>query len=171
VPPLTEADQRRIKDLSGNLEEVWRAKTTAMEERKALLRFLVKRVHLEGVKQEGKIHIDVEWHTGAHTNLIIDRPKKGSWAQQTPAPVVERIRELFMRYEYATVANKLNAEGYRTAMGRSFQKGMVSHIVRSRKMGAKRSNLEAVIDLIPAGMASSSYEHDTEVVSERCFGC
>ena len=35
-----------------------------MEERKTLLRFLVRRVHLDGVTEEkAKIRIDVEWHT------------------------------------------------------------------------------------------------------------
>ncbi len=58
------------------------AKTTSMEDRKALLRFLVKRVHLDGVTDAGKIRIDVEWHTGAHTLTTIDRPLVGVWATQ-----------------------------------------------------------------------------------------
>jgi DNA invertase Pin-like site-specific DNA recombinase len=46
---LGEADRQRIRELSDDLGRVWQAETTSMEDRKALLRFLVKRVHLDGV--------------------------------------------------------------------------------------------------------------------------
>ena len=50
-----------------------------MEDRKTLLRYLVKRVHLDGVTETGKIRIDVEWHTGAHTATTIARAVVGAW--------------------------------------------------------------------------------------------
>lgn len=46
-----------------------------MEDRKKLIRFLIRRVHLDGVSEEGKIRLEVEWHTGAHGSLVIDRPR------------------------------------------------------------------------------------------------
>ncbi len=60
----------------------------------ALLRFLVKRVPLDGATETGKIRIDVEWHTGAHPTIVTDRPQKGVWAPKTPVAAVERIRAL-----------------------------------------------------------------------------
>ena len=102
--PLSEADRRRIRELSSDLERVWHAKTTSMEDRKTLLRFLIKRVHLDGVTEAGKIRIDVEWHTGAHTKLTIDRPLVGVWAPKTPTAAVERIRELLPEHDYAAIA-------------------------------------------------------------------
>ena len=67
----------RLKELSGDLERSGRQTTTTAEDRKTLLRFLVKRVHLDGVTEPGKIRIDVEWHTGASSALTIDRPLVG----------------------------------------------------------------------------------------------
>ncbi len=73
--PLGEADRQRIKELAKDLVRVWQADTTTMADRKALLRFLVKRVHLDGVSEAGKIRIDVEWHTGR----IPRRRSTGRW--------------------------------------------------------------------------------------------
>jgi DNA invertase Pin-like site-specific DNA recombinase len=141
VQPLSETDRKRIKELSSNLGQVWQAETTSMEERKTLLRFLVKRVHLDGVTEPRKIHIDLEWHTGAHTKVTIDRPPVGVWQPKTPAAAMERIRELFMQHEYAEVAATLNEEGFRTANGKPFRKNIVSYLVRRRMKCRKRRKL------------------------------
>jgi DNA invertase Pin-like site-specific DNA recombinase len=143
---MSESDRERIKELSSDLARVWHAKTTSMEDRKTLLRFLVKRVHLDGVTEEGKIRIDVEWHTGAHTTRTIDRPLVGVWAPKTPAEAVERIRELLKDHDYSAIAKKLNKSGFRTAKGLSFDDKSVGYVARSRgwnrKAGksAKRAN-------------------------------
>src|SRR5262249_11881492 len=51
--PLGEADRQRIKELAKDLGRVWQADTTTMAGRKALLRFLVKRGHLDGGREAG----------------------------------------------------------------------------------------------------------------------
>ena len=61
-----------------------------MEVYKTLISFLVKRVHLDGKTEAGKIQIDVEWHTAP----TIDRPLVGVRPPKTPPAAVERIREL-----------------------------------------------------------------------------
>lgn len=129
---LGEADRQRIKDLSEDLAAVWQAPTTSMEDRKALLRFLVKRVHLDGVSTEGKIRIDIEWYTGAHTTTTIDRQAKGIWAPKTPPAAVKRIQELLPEVDYAAIAAKLNAEGFRTAKGLGFDDKSVGYVARTR---------------------------------------
>lgn len=85
--PLSARDERLVKELSGDLATIWHAETTSMEDRKKLIRFLIRRVHLDGVREEGKIHLDVEWHTGAHSSLAIDRLAVGVWAPKTPVEV------------------------------------------------------------------------------------
>jgi DNA invertase Pin-like site-specific DNA recombinase len=113
--PLGKADREKIRDLASDLGRVWEAATTSMEDRKTLIRFLIKRVHLDGITEAGKIRIDVEWHTGVHTALTIDRPLVGVWAPKTPQAAVERIRELLPEEDYCAIAAKLNKEGFITA--------------------------------------------------------
>jgi hypothetical protein len=129
---LSEPDRQRIRELSSDLEQVWQADTTSMEDRKTLVRFLIKRVHLDGVTEAGKIRIDVEWHTGAHTKQTIDRPLVGVWAPKTPAVAVERIHELLPEHDYAAIAVKLNAEGFRTAKGLAYDDKSVGYVARTR---------------------------------------
>jgi DNA invertase Pin-like site-specific DNA recombinase len=100
-----------IQKLAADIERVWFAKTTTMADRKTLLRYLIKRVHLDGVRDKGKIHLDVEWHTGAHTSLTIDRALVGAWAPRTPEAVERRIQELMPDHTQAQIAQVLNAEG------------------------------------------------------------
>jgi DNA invertase Pin-like site-specific DNA recombinase len=134
---ILEADRQRIKDMAGNLEQVWSAATTTMEERKALLRFLVKRVHLDGTSEPDKIGIEVEWHTGARTSLSVDRPATHEWLRRTSAEVLTRIHELLADHTYQAIAKRLNREGYRSAHGRKFTKENVGMILRLRGKGRR----------------------------------
>jgi hypothetical protein len=109
-----------------------------MEDRKTLIRFLIKRVHLDGVTEAGRIRIDVEWHTGAHTALTIERPLVGVLAPKTPQAAVERIRELLPGEDYAAIAVKLNAEGFSTAKGLKYNDKSVGYVARSRGLGRGR---------------------------------
>jgi hypothetical protein len=136
--PPSVADRRRIRNLAGDLGRVWDAATTSMEDRKTLLQFLVKRVHVDGVTEAGKIRLDVELHTGAHTRLTIDRPQVGVWAPKTPAAAVERIYELLPGEDYTAIAARLNAEGFHTAKGLAFDDKAVGYIARTRGRGRGR---------------------------------
>ena len=136
--PLGQADRERIRDLASDLRGVWEAETTSMEDRKTLLRYLIRRVHLDGVTEAGKIRIDVEWHTGAHTALTIDRPLVGVWAPRTPPAAEQRIRELLPGEDYAGIAAKLNAEGFLTAKGLKYDEKSVGYVARSRGWGRGR---------------------------------
>jgi DNA invertase Pin-like site-specific DNA recombinase len=136
--PISQADREQIRDLASDPGRVWEAETTSMEDRKALIRFLIKRVYLDGVTETGKIRIDVEWHTGAHTALTIDRPLVGVWAPKTPQAAVERIRELLPEEDYSAIAAKLNAEGFSTAKGLKYDERSVGYVARSRGLGRGR---------------------------------
>jgi hypothetical protein len=103
------------------------------------LRFLVHRVYLDGVTEAGKIRIGVEWHTGARTAVTVPRLAVGAWAPKTPPAAIERIRELLPEHEYAALAAKLNAEGFRTAKGLRFDFYSVGYIARSRGWGRSKT--------------------------------
>jgi DNA invertase Pin-like site-specific DNA recombinase len=130
--PLGAADRARVRQMATDLKTVWQAPTTAMADRKALLRFLVRRVYLDGVTQAGHIRITVEWHTGARKTVTVPRPVVGARAPKTPEPAVERIRALWPGHDYATIAKVLNNEGRKTAKGLSFDQFSVGYVVRSR---------------------------------------
>jgi DNA invertase Pin-like site-specific DNA recombinase len=133
--PLGAAERRRVREMAADLGKVWHAPTTGMEDRKELLRFLVQRVYLDGVTEAGQIRIEVEWHTGARTQVKVPRPLVGAWAPKTPAGAVERIRALLPDHDYVTIARMLNTEGFRTAKGLRFDVYSVGYVARSRGCG------------------------------------
>ena len=136
-PAVSQRDRQLVRELSSDLERVWNAPTTSMEDRKMLLRFLVRRVHLDGVTEPGKIRIEVEWHTGAHSSVVIDRPLVGVWAPKTSQPVLDRIGGLVADHDYTAIAEMLNREGLRSAKGLSFTASTVAYIARTRGWGRR----------------------------------
>jgi hypothetical protein len=120
------------QQLAGAMAPVWLAETTTRADRKPLLRSFIKRVHLDGGREPGKMHLDVEWHTGAHTALTIERALVGAWAPRTPAAVEPRMQELMPDHTQAQLAQGLNAEGFRSAHGKPFQYRTVRYIIPSR---------------------------------------
>ncbi|CAN5362249.1 recombinase family protein [soil metagenome] len=133
--PLGQAERRRVQAMAKNLRTVWHAATTGMADRKELLRFMIHRVYLDGVSETGQIRITVEWHTGARTAIKVPRLAVGSWAPKTSTEVVDRIRALLPTQDYTMIAQRLNAEGLRTAQGRLFNMHSVGYIARSRGCG------------------------------------
>lgn len=129
---LGAADRARVRQMATDLGTVWHALTTTMADRKALLRFLVQRVYLDGVTEPGQIRITVEWHTGARTSVTVPRPVVGAHAPKTPEAAVERIRALSPGHDYATIATILNKEGRKTAKGLPFDQRSVGYVARSR---------------------------------------
>ena len=104
-----------------------------MEERKTLLRFLVRRVHLDGVTEERAKSASTSNGTpGALPLTTIDRPLVGVWAPKTPPEAVEKIRVLLADHDYAVIAAKLNEEGFRTAKGLPFDDKSVGYVARTR---------------------------------------
>lgn len=121
-----------IQELAADMERVWSASTTTMEDRQTLLRSLVKRVHRDGVTERNRIRMDVEWHTGAHTSTTIARPVVGAWAPHTPAAVEQRIQALLPTHTQTQIAQCLNTEGFRSAKGKAFDYRTVRYIIQSR---------------------------------------
>jgi DNA invertase Pin-like site-specific DNA recombinase len=128
---LTADDRTRIRSLARDLPKVWRAKTTKLSERKAMLRIAIEAISVTPVDVPKRAtHVRVAWKSGAVTELCIERPEHG---RVTPRVAVIRVRELCAnRLHDAEVAKQLNAEGIRTGANRPWTAGAVAR-VRSRE--------------------------------------
>jgi DNA invertase Pin-like site-specific DNA recombinase len=115
LAPLSDADKDRIRRLAEDVPALWQAPTTTVEERKRLLRCLIRDVTLDGVSQPGLTLIHVRWQTGATTSLSVPRPKCGG--PPAPPALIERLRDLAQRYPDDQIPALLNAEGTPTSRG------------------------------------------------------
>jgi len=120
----TPEQRQRILALAQDLPYVWHASTTQQNERKQLLRFLVKDVTL--TRREDAIYIGIRWQTEALTELILPPPVLACEAVRTPPAVLDRIRTLAADHTDRQIAEWLNQEELLSGRGLPFTRKMVS---------------------------------------------
>ena len=126
----SEAECAEVLGLTGDLARVWRAATA--EERKRMLRLVVREVTLDQKRERGLVWMRITWQTAAASEHQVRRSVQGYNQYAETARLERRIRELnaagLMDRE---VAARLNAEGLRTAHGTAFA-GENVHLCRKR---------------------------------------
>lgn len=135
---LTKEERTAIVKLSQDLPAIWSAETTTRRERKQLIRMAIESVQLDGVRETGKIEIQIHWRSGTVTEHIVKRPAPGESSLKTPEEAVLQIHEMARRSSYEEIAAHLNRAGLRTAFGRRFNTQHVGYICR-RDGVAKRN--------------------------------
>jgi len=120
LAPLTDDERAALRHLAEDVPALWAAAETAMEERKRLVRCLLREVVLVRDDQPrargGSTTIRIGWCSGAWTELRVHRPSSGETAR-TPELVLARIRRLAQHHADDRVAALLHAEGLRTRTG------------------------------------------------------
>ena len=126
----TEAECAEVLSLAQDLRRVWQGATA--EERKRMLRLVVREVTLDQKREHGLVWMRVTWQTGATSEHRLRRRVRG-YAECAGTRLLEqRVRELnaagLMDRE---IAAALNAEGIATAHGTLFT-GENVHLCRKR---------------------------------------
>jgi len=127
VVELSPADRTRIRGLARDLPKVWRADTTLISERKAMLRLVVEAISVAPIdipKRMSKVRI--AWKSGVVTELCIERPEHGRVTPQAAADRVRALCEEGLRDD--KIAERLNAEGLRTGADRKWSEWAVAHV-------------------------------------------
>jgi hypothetical protein len=110
---------------------LWAAPATTTEDRKRLVRCLVREVVLlrdDRRRATGGVStVRIGWRSGAWSELRVRRPSSGE-AARTPAPALERIGVLARQHPDDRVAAILNAEGVRTRQGLPWTYARVTNV-------------------------------------------
>lgn len=127
---LGNAEQAEVLELAQDLPRVWQ--TASSQERKRIMRVVVREVVLDQKREPGMVWMQLCWQTGAITEHRLQR-KVNSYRDCAASELIERrIRELNtegkMDYE---IAAQLNAEGIMSARGVPFDHATI-HILRKR---------------------------------------
>ncbi|MGH7105294.1 MAG: recombinase family protein [Acetobacteraceae bacterium] len=115
--PLGEEEHRAVRRLADDLPALWHAATTTAVDRKRLLRLVVAEVVLTVDAAQRCAKAVIVWSGGATTTHIVKCPPLG-WRSQTDGRVIARLRELAQRHPDHQIAERLNAEGWRTRTGK-----------------------------------------------------
>jgi DNA invertase Pin-like site-specific DNA recombinase len=125
---LSDEQRQQILQLSQDLPAVWHASTTTVQERKEMLRLLVKQISLTPINEPERLtKIQLLWHTDNTTEITSQRPT----VQQrlgTPESVVQAIREVVYGHTDAEIAQLLNEKGMISATGQEFTASSVAWI-------------------------------------------
>jgi hypothetical protein len=120
LSPLTEAEKALLRSLVGDVPALWRAAETAAEDRKALVRCLVREAVLTrdaAAKGAGGVTaLRVGWRSGAWTEVPVPRPSTADHAR-TAATLLARIRAGAAHLPDERIAARLNAAGLTTRQG------------------------------------------------------
>ncbi len=122
---ISKEEKEEIFSLASSIPEIWRADTTTNEDRKQLLRCLIKNVTM--TKMEQHVHLDICWVTDAHTYLDVST----LGLRQTHPDLVALIRRLASEHGDPEIAEHLRQKGIRTKFGRTFTAHRVRDIRKS----------------------------------------
>jgi DNA invertase Pin-like site-specific DNA recombinase len=127
---LADAECAEVLALAPDLPRVWRAATA--EERKRMLRLVVREVALDQTRERGLVWMRVTWQTGGTSEHRLRRSVQGYAHYAGAGRLERRIRELngagMMDRE---IAAALNSDGIGTAHGTPFS-GENVHLCRKR---------------------------------------
>jgi hypothetical protein len=134
-PPLrvNAAQRAAIQALSRDLPRVWAAETTTPEERKQIVRLLLKEVTL--TRHGGEVEVTLHWQTDTATSLCVPLSRRRERRHQTSPEVIALVRELAPSHTDAETAEFLNAREHRTARGHSFTAQRVADLRRQYGIG------------------------------------
>jgi DNA invertase Pin-like site-specific DNA recombinase len=140
LSPLTDAERGLLRSLVGDVPTLWQAAETTVEDRKALVRCLVREAVLtrdDAAKGAGGVTtLRVGWKSGAWTEMPVRRPSTADHAR-TAAALLARIRASAAQVPDERIAAQLNAEGVTTRQGLPWTALRVERIRRSHRIYTK----------------------------------
>lgn len=125
---ISDEDRKKIVALARDLPKVWKARSTTPNDRKTLLRMLVRDVTLSPIDVPKRgTRVQILWVTGATGELIVERPVVGG--SEVSSAATSKIRELFEQGSCdREIADELNRMGIRPARTRTWTPSIVTTI-------------------------------------------
>jgi DNA invertase Pin-like site-specific DNA recombinase len=130
---LSADDERAIRSLASDLPTVWHATTTTPAERKKIARLMIEQISVSVDKASERVDVAIHWVGGLVQAHGLNRPV-GRYEQRSDYPrLVTRIRSLCEeRLSSATIAERLNTEGFKPPKRTDRFSGLMVSRLRSR---------------------------------------
>jgi DNA invertase Pin-like site-specific DNA recombinase len=131
-PTLDPELRAQLADLGAQLPALWHSGRLRPEQQKALLRSLIRRVHLSR-PVPARLELRIVWVSGAVTPLTLTPPTYRTTELGDYADLARRVLALSAEgHADATIAAQLSAEGFRAARQGPVTAGLVGKIRRAR---------------------------------------
>jgi len=131
---VTPEQKARILALAQDLPRLWQAPTTAAQDRKRMLRMLIKDVTVEKPSAPHQACLHIRWQGGACSSVSVDLPLP-PWKQlRYPDGLIEQIRALAQRLPDAQIAVELNRLQLLSPRGKPFTAKMIQWLRWNRRI-------------------------------------
>lgn len=117
-----------IKNISENFAEIWDSNGIRNEDRKRIVRHIIRDVTITRVENY-VAKLDVVYQGGATATVYTDVPKARYVLIQTPADVIAFLRKEAEHHNYKELTAMLNEQGYKRECGRPFTPKNVHRIM------------------------------------------
>lgn len=124
----TENLQAQVLALTHDLPKLWKCPSTSAQDRKRMLRLLIKDITVERLRHEPKAVLHIRWQGGAIDDLSVPLPVPAPERFRNPETTVNRVRCLARTMADPQITQTLNQEGLRSAKGKAFTVNMVKWI-------------------------------------------
>ncbi|MCY4025513.1 MAG: recombinase family protein [Acidobacteria bacterium] len=125
---VTPEQRAKVAALAHDFPRLWNAPTTKTQDKKRILRLVVKDITVERFGERKRAVLHVRWQGGACEDLEVTLPENIADRLRYPDELIDRVRELARERSDEDVAATLNGEGRRSAKGEAFNVSMVRWI-------------------------------------------
>lgn len=125
---LTEEQTTQLRALAEDLPRLWKSPTTSAQDRKRMLRLLIKDITVERQPAPRKALLHIRWQGGALEDRSVDLPLPAPDRVRYPETLVNRVRSLAASMTDAQISATLNAENLVSAKGKRFTPSMVKGV-------------------------------------------
>ncbi|MGI0133615.1 MAG: recombinase zinc beta ribbon domain-containing protein [Candidatus Micrarchaeaceae archaeon] len=136
---ITAEHKSQIMSLAKDLPKLWKASTTQPQDRKRILRLLLKDITVEKLARKSLI-LHIRWQGGATDDVPVELPPDQPDVVRYPDEFVERIRDLATKHSDPEIVAILNTEGQLSSTGKQFTASMISWIRFKHKIPSPSPN-------------------------------
>ena len=128
--PLSEVEQQQLKAYAEDLEELWRAPGTRVQERKRIARCLLEKIVVSATPEAEPLKAEVHWKGGETTLIEVARGKRGMHRYVSDPELVELVRTLAQEFSDEQIARILHRKRLKTPKGHAFKAYHVANVRR-----------------------------------------
>jgi hypothetical protein len=125
---LSDEQKAQLRALAEDLPKLWSSQTTSAQDRKRMLRLLIKDITVEKRRAERKAVLHIRWQGGAVEDVSTELPLPAPDKVRYPEALVSRVRSLAGSMTDGQITATLNQEGLLSAKGKRFTRSMINWI-------------------------------------------
>ena len=117
--------QELFGELRVDLRTVWEDSNTDIRLKKRIVRTLIEEVVADVEDSAGEVILIIHWKGGIHTEVRLQRRRRGQSSSDTPVETIQVVRMLALICDDQHIAGFLNRNGLRTGPGNRWTQGRV----------------------------------------------